>query len=148
MQLGSQMHSNCIRVTASRMQIVLAWLPVTGKFPSILFKLQETAATLVQLQATDGHSSTICLQLAANWEQFECNWQPVQCKTTSFLKARCQNNYLNQKIRKLLKNLRTYETYISLGLSIKTMHVLIQSRETIPLNSANCGINYTFKLFI
>jgi hypothetical protein len=75
------------------MQIVLAWLPVTGKFPSIFFKLQ----------ATDSHSSTICLRLAANWEQFECNWQPVQCKATSFLKARCKNNYLNQKISKLFK---------------------------------------------
>jgi hypothetical protein len=113
MQLGSQMHSNCIQVTASRMQIVLAWLPVTGKFPSILFKLHKTAAMLVQLQATDGHSGTICLRLAANWEQFECNWQPVQSKATSFLKERCQNNYLNPKMRKLLKNMRTYVTYIS-----------------------------------
>jgi hypothetical protein len=113
MQLGSQMHSNCIRVTASCMQIVLAWLPVTGKFPSILFKLHKTAAMLVQLQATDGHSGTICLRLAANWEQFECNWQPVQSKATSFLKERCQNNYLNPKMRKLLKNMRTYVTYIS-----------------------------------
>jgi hypothetical protein len=85
------------------MQIVLAWLPVTGKFPSILFMLHATAATLVQLQAADSHSSTICLRLAANWEQFECNWQPVQCKATSFLKARCKNNYLNQKISKLFK---------------------------------------------
>jgi uncharacterized cysteine cluster protein YcgN (CxxCxxCC family) len=113
MQLGSQMHSNCIRVTASCMQIVLAWLPVTGKFPSILFKLHKTAAMLVQLQATDGHSGTICLRLAANWEQFECNWQPVQCKATSFFKARCQNNYMNKKMRKLLKNLRTFVTYNS-----------------------------------
>ncbi len=52
---GSQMHSNRIQMTASGMQIVLAWLPVTGKFPAILFKLHATAATLVQLQATDRH---------------------------------------------------------------------------------------------
>jgi hypothetical protein len=110
---GSQMHSNRIQMTASGMQIVLAWLLVTGKFPAILFKLHATAATLVQLQATDGHSITICLRLAANWEQFECICQPVQCKATSFLKARRQKNYLNQKIRKLLKNLRTFVTYIS-----------------------------------
>ncbi len=109
------MHSNCIRVTASRMQIVLAWLPVTGKFPAIFFKLHVTAAMLVQLQATDRQLGIICLRLAANWEQFECSWQPVQCKATSFLKARCQNNYLNQKISKLFKKSENLRDIYKLG---------------------------------
>jgi hypothetical protein len=30
---------------------------------------------------------------------FACDWRPVHCKTASFLKACCQNNYLNQKTR-------------------------------------------------
>jgi hypothetical protein len=51
----------------SCMQIVLAWPPVTGKFPSILFTLH----------ATGGHAGTICIQLAATRIHFECDWPPV-----------------------------------------------------------------------
>ncbi len=51
------------------------------------------------LHATGGHSGNC---------NFVCDWPPVvynfctrqrpaQCKTTSFLKARCKNNYLNKK---------------------------------------------------
>jgi hypothetical protein len=43
--------------------------PVAGKFPSFLFILH----------ATGGHSGTICMQLAATWLQFECDWLPVAC---------------------------------------------------------------------
>jgi hypothetical protein len=40
---------------------------VAGKFPSILF----------MLHATDGHAGTICMQLAAIWAQFVCDWLPL-----------------------------------------------------------------------
>jgi hypothetical protein len=97
---GDQTHSNCTRVATSRIQILpAAWLH-PGKFLSILF----------MLHATGSHAGTICKRLAAtlvqfvyNWRPlrynlnatgcqshtiFACDWRLVQCKATSFLKAR------------------------------------------------------------
>jgi hypothetical protein len=117
-------------VAAIRMQIVPAWPPVACKFPSILF----------MLHATGGHASTIYMQLAASCMQTSvdfihvaCNRQhsgkiymdwppvackvlmhqrPVACKAASFLQARCENNYLNKKMKTPLKNLRIYATHV------------------------------------
>jgi hypothetical protein len=45
------------------------WLPVAGKFPSILFLLH----------ATDDHAGTICMRLNATVVQFKCDRLPVAC---------------------------------------------------------------------
>jgi hypothetical protein len=46
------------------MQIVLAWLPVTGKFPSILFMLHAAAAIWYN-----------CKRLTATQVKFVCDWR-------------------------------------------------------------------------
>jgi hypothetical protein len=53
---GRQLHINCTRVAASRMQMVPAWLPVACNMNKICGNLH----------ATGGHSDTICIQLAAS----------------------------------------------------------------------------------
>jgi hypothetical protein len=82
-----------VSVAASRMQIVPQLPPVAGKFPLHCMQLHV-------------HLGTICMQLAATQVQFECDlplaaynfcthWQLVQSTAASFIKAHCQNNYLN-----------------------------------------------------
>jgi hypothetical protein len=58
---------SCNRVAASRMQIVLAWLPVACKFRPFLF----------MLHATGGHAGTIFIRLAATQVQIICDWGPL-----------------------------------------------------------------------
>ncbi len=64
---GCQSHENYTWVATSRIQIVTEWLPVAGKFPSILF----------MLHATGDLSGTIRMRLAASQVQFVCDWPPV-----------------------------------------------------------------------
>ncbi len=65
---GRQSYANCIRVAASRMQIVPVWPPVACKFRPILFMLHVTGS----------HTGTICMQLVATQVQFICDWWPLR----------------------------------------------------------------------
>jgi hypothetical protein len=67
MQLAASHKIFLCHVAASHMQIIPEWPPIAVKFPSILF----------MLPGTGGHAGTICMQWAATWVQFECDWPPV-----------------------------------------------------------------------
>ncbi len=71
---GGQSHINFTRVAASRMQIVPEWLSVAWKLYPCGRQSQATWIKLAEickrprrynLHVTDGHSSTICMRLAA-----------------------------------------------------------------------------------
>ncbi len=138
---GRRLHANCNCVAASRMQISAHFIHVAC----------DCRPRGYNLHATGGHLGTICMQLAATRVQFICDWpqvacklcmrqRPVACNAASFLQPRCKNNYLNQKMKTPLKNLRIYTTHL-LARS-NTMHGPIQSRETVPLRNTTF-----FKLF-
>ncbi len=83
-------------------KIACGWRPVA-------FKLY--------LSGCQSHAN--CTRVAASRRQISVDfihvawdWWPVACKAASFLKARCETNYFNLKMRKPLKNLRTYATYV------------------------------------
>jgi hypothetical protein len=70
------------------------------------------------LHATVGHLGTLCMQLLATRVHFICaghqSHSNFACATGQLLakQARCQNNYLNKKMKKPLKNFRIYATYV------------------------------------
>ncbi len=108
---GCQSHANCTSVVASRKQIPIYFIHVACNWQPRGYNLH----------ATGGHSGIICMRLEATLVQFECDWVPIAryfcmrlaaSTVQSFLKARCQNNYLNLQIRKPFKSLRTYSTYV------------------------------------
>ncbi len=94
---GRQSLENCTRMAASRRQI-------PNNFFKFCVRLVATRVEFVcnwrplgyNLNTTGGHLVTIRMRLAAKAHaNFACDWRPVQCQTASFLKARCEKNYLN-----------------------------------------------------
>ncbi len=80
-------------------------------------------ATGRQLHVNFGWFYSCCMQLSATRVKFIWDWppvackvfmhqRPVACKAASFLQARCENNYLNKKMKTPLKNLRIYATHV------------------------------------
>ncbi len=95
---------NDMRLAASRIQIVPQWPPVAcNLYPNVSPVAGELPAILLILHATGGHAHTICMRLVATRVKLESNWWQVQYQAASFLKARCQNNYFNWKMRKPLQ---------------------------------------------
>jgi hypothetical protein len=62
------------------------------------------------LHATGGHSGKIHMRLAASRVQ-TLHALAASC-VQSFLQARCENNYLNKKMKTPLKILRIYATHV------------------------------------
>jgi hypothetical protein len=110
---GNQSVAYTIRVAASSRQIPVDFIHVAYNWRPRGYNLH----------ATGSHAGTICIRPAATQVQFVCAWLPVApnfcmrlaastCKAASFLKARCQKNYLNKKMKTPLKNLRIFATYV------------------------------------
>ncbi len=124
-------HTSCLLVSC----LVIEWPPVAWK----LCKLYPHGR---QLHANYSRFNSCCMRLPATQVQFACDWRPggynlyVTCghnlyvtghqthanfacasgqlhaKPPVFLQACCENNYLNQKMKTLLKNLRIYVTQV------------------------------------
>jgi hypothetical protein len=61
------------------------------------------------LHVTGGHFATNCMRMASTRLQDK---RPVASKAAIFLQARCENNFLNKKIKTSLKHLRIYATHV------------------------------------
>ena len=118
---GSQSHTICSRMAASRIQFVQGWppvacntskngghLPATGGHPGIIW--MRLAATRQRnsgrLAASRMHAGGGAV--AASRRQILHALAASTCKVANFLQARCDNNYLNLKMKKPLKNLSLY----------------------------------------
>ncbi len=78
MQLATSACKVCMRLAASRMQILPEWPPLACKlYPSG----RQTHATWIKsaeiFLATGGHTGIICMRLAATGVQFACDWRPL-----------------------------------------------------------------------
>jgi hypothetical protein len=67
---------------------------------------------MYNLHAASGHSGTIFMRLAASRMHILHALAASCMQSRQFLKARCQNNYLNKKMKTPLKNLRIYATHV------------------------------------
>ncbi len=97
----------CMRLAASRKQIVPVWPPVACKlYPRVRLTFQVTALGYLvwKMRWYYGWQS--------NGSKFCTRQRPIACKDASFLQACCENNYLNKKMKTPLKNLRIYATHV------------------------------------
>ncbi len=87
---GRQSHTNCTQVATSRMQISDDFILVACDWRPRGYNFHATGGLsgTIYVYATGGYSGTIYMRLAA-----------------SFLQARCENNYLNEKMKTPLKTL-------------------------------------------
>ncbi len=122
-QGGHQLHAKIAATGDQSNKIVPDWLPIACKFYPrgcqtqanywrFYSRCTRLAVTPVQFACDSPHSDTIWIHQADSRMQFCMRQWAVQWKAAIFWKAHCQNNYLNSKIRKPLKNLRTCATHV------------------------------------
>jgi hypothetical protein len=107
----------------SHAKIVCDWFPVAFK---LYQSGRQSHANCTWVAARCRPIPIDFINFACDWwpyEQFVCDWLPVACyfcmrleastvKRCQFFKARCKNNYLNLKMRKAFKKLRTHVTHV------------------------------------